>query len=336
MSCPKWCNLAVSLIPSQANNSYSFSEQKIPSTFTSLVQDPQSVELDAADTIPAHSCRPKYLPPLSNDRNPTSGFFSRTDLSSATIIGQVDQKFIACLISHADAGDPMSQEPHHSPAKESAAPEPSTLVFIDQHAADERVRVEGFLKELCLGFLESYNSANNGGGVKLTIMTPPKPVLVTWHELRVLKESIEVQEAFRNWGIRFTTSSAPDPITEDSLTDVDNNGHGQILVESVPEVISDKVMLCYYPIIWPLTQILPEPQLLREGGLDDLVKGFLAQLLTDLPSFSGLSDSNLSQGADKKFLWLKALRYCPRALLDLINSKACRGMRTAHFFPRTS
>lgn len=257
MRYPKWCNLAVPLIHSQANDSYSLLEQKIPSTTPSLVPDPQSTERDAAGAVTTHSCHPRYLPSLSNNQNPTSGFFSRVDLSSAKIIGQVDQKFIACLISHTAAGDLVLQEPDRNPAKESVVPEASTLIFIDQHAADERVRVEGFLKELCLGFLKNCkNSADNGGGVKLTIMTPPKPVLVTLHELRLLRESTEAQEAFRNWGIRFTTHPTPDPITEDSLADSDNNGYGQILVESVPEVISDKVMLRYNPIIWLLTQRL--------------------------------------------------------------------------------
>lgn len=54
------------------------------------------------------------------------------------------------------------------------------------------------------------------------------------------------------------------------------------------------------------------------------MKGYLGQLeigivLTQNPVISDLSTSY------DEFSWLKALRWCPRELLDLVNSKACRG-----------
>jgi hypothetical protein len=36
-------------------------------------------------------------------------------------------------------------------------------------------------------------------------------------------------------------------------------------------------------------------------------------------------DPDLDTQDRDKFDWLRALRYCPRELLDLVNSKACRG-----------
>lgn len=66
--------------------------------------------------------------------NPTSDVsFATESLATATILGQVDTKFIACLL--------------HSPTRA------RTLVLIDQHAADERVAVEEILQELCEGFM---------------------------------------------------------------------------------------------------------------------------------------------------------------------------------------
>jgi DNA mismatch repair protein MLH3 len=61
--------------------------------------------------------------------------------------------------------------------------------------------------------------------------------------------------------------------------------------------------------------------------LRDLVKGFLSQLEMENPVFIS---SNLSEAHEGEFGWLKALRWCPRELLELINSKACRG----ELFPR--
>jgi DNA mismatch repair protein MLH3 len=66
-------------------------------------------------------------------------------------------------------------------------------------------------------------------------------------------------------------------------------------------------------------------QLLQGDELRDFIKGFLGQIQ------SGellLSDSRLDlppEADQDEFLWLKAVRRCPRGLLDLINSKACRG-----------
>jgi hypothetical protein len=34
------------------------------------------------------------------------------------------------------------------------------------------------------------------------------------------------------------------------------------------------------------------------------------------------------EGEQDEFFWLKAVRCCPKALLDLVNSKACRGKRS--------
>jgi len=61
--------------------------------------------------------------------------------------------------------------------------------------------------------------------------------------------------------------------------------------------------------------------------LRELIKGFLAKLEEDGLSFSLASaQRTIHEGANKEpFFWLKALRWCPRELLDLVNSKACRG-----------
>lgn len=70
-------------------------------------------------------------------------------------------------------------------------------------------------------------------------------------------------------------------------------------------------------------------QLLQSDELRDLIKGFLAKLETDglvsaLPS-EELSTQGNSLDRNDTFFWLKVLRWCPRELLDLVNSKACRG-----------
>ena len=63
------------------------------------------------------------------------------------------------------------------------------------------------------------------------------------------------------------------------------------------------------------------PQLLLGDELRDLVKGFLASPRTP----EGNHDALQPGSAESSSVWLRALRWCPRELLDLVNSKACRG-----------
>jgi hypothetical protein len=86
------------------------------------------------------------------------------------------------------------------------------------------------------------------------------------------------------------------------------------------------VRLGIHRIICPFFIFVFDGQLLQGDELRDLIQGFLAQM----ESGELVPDSRLDFHTDierGEFAWLKALRYCPRGLLDLVNSKACRGIR---------
>lgn len=71
-------------------------------------------------------------------------------------------------------------------------------------------------------------------------------------------------------------------------------------------------------------------QLLQGDELRDLIQGFLAQI----ESRELVPDSRIDFHPDSgrsEFAWLKALRYCPRGLIELVNSKACRGIQQNAF-----
>lgn len=57
--------------------------------------------------------------------------------------------------------------------------------------------------------------------------------------------------------------------------------------------------------------------------LRELIKGYLVKLEEDGSIFSFSSVRRYV--GQESFFWMKALRWCPRELLDLVNSKACRG-----------
>ena len=133
--------------------------------------------------------------------------FQKDDLRNAQVIDQVDRKFIACRIDDSSAGI--------------AAPR-RTLVLIDQHAADERVRVERFLKELCLGYLSNVNADSGelknevtNDGLRLRDLSPPVPILLARHEERQLRD-LSIRRGFQHWGFHFVEPSGDGQVADEA------------------------------------------------------------------------------------------------------------------------
>lgn len=244
--------------------------------------------------------------------------FHKGDLLKARVINQVDRKFIACLVDL----DHSTHQEHGKPPKNLAAGG-STLILIDQHAADERVRVERFLTEICFGFLRHCEGT---GGVEVSELSPAVPILLTHHEASRLATIEEVQSAFNRWGIRFEGLDKLTSFESECARDEASGGYVQVFVRAIPAIVSDKVRVDSFMV---LQAYCPVVQLLMNDELRDLVKGYLGTLESE-----GASPPNLSQQKDVDNIkddesrWLKALRWCPQELLDLINSKACRGTNT--------
>ncbi|ETW84186.1 hypothetical protein HETIRDRAFT_381588 [Heterobasidion irregulare TC 32-1] len=164
-----------------------------------------------------------------------------------------------------------------------------SLILVDQHAASERVRVERLLKELCLGFL-----GTDATGVRCVELAPPKPVLLTKTEAQMLQATPSIRETLRRWGFSF--ADAPQHEVEEAV-------YQQVWVKCVPEVVSEKLM--------------------TSDEMQRLLKGYLASCEADGVASEPI-EGDCEENVDE-FLWHKALRSCPRELLDLVNSRACRG-----------
>lgn len=163
---------------------------------------------------------------------------TREDLQQAQIIGQVDRKFIACAIPVKQPENGLLETSQIYREQTSTSP---ALVLIDQHAADERIRVECFLKELCLGFLHYRDEGSSTEkGITQRELQPPRPVLLARHEASLIKASLGIQRAFHNWGLRFADLSKVANVNSDDVF-ANGSGYEQLLVRSVPEVVSEKV-----------------------------------------------------------------------------------------------
>ncbi|KAK0243083.1 hypothetical protein EDD85DRAFT_919109 [Armillaria nabsnona] len=271
-------------------------ERKIPSISISDSTPGRNVQDALRCRNPSHGCQSsRYFP--SGQHNPmtyamtiggsSSHRYRKEDLRNAHVINQVDRKFIACLIN-----DTGQIEGGGRPGR--------ALVLIDQHAADERIRVERFLKTLCSGFLYSQKGGQDKTRmVETRVLSPNIPILLTRHEAIELARSPQVQRALCYWGFGFC---GLDEVGLESEPDSEESGYRQIMVETIPDIVGNKLLV--------------------GDELRDLVKGSLSN--PDLSGDPAVEDST-PESDENSFVWLKALRWCPRELMNLINSKACRG-----------
>jgi DNA mismatch repair protein MLH3 len=138
------------------------------------------------------------------------------------VINQLDRKFILCTV------DPIRESDHSGQASDSPG---RVLVLVDQHAASERVRVEGFLKTLCHNFLNlesiGKHSANR------VELDPPRPILLSRKEASILRDTWSNLE---RWCFDLSW-----PESESRDQSVDPDAYEQVLVHGIPHVVGDKV-----------------------------------------------------------------------------------------------
>ncbi|KAI6135072.1 hypothetical protein EV401DRAFT_2052575 [Pisolithus croceorrhizus] len=141
-------------------------------------------------------------------------------------------------------------------------------------------------ERICNGFLSYHDKS---GGVETMQLSPPMLVLLTH----------PYQKAFESWGVHFLEAT------------IDSDEHAayiQVFVAAIPEIVSEKVGLTFR----------------KKNRSSDMLQVILGTLENELDSLDVPAPPR-SGACETETRWVKALRWCPRVLLDLINSKACRG-----------
>jgi DNA mismatch repair protein MLH3 len=145
------------------------------------------------------------------------------------VVNQLDRKFIVCAVDEIRESDDSRQE-SDNPRR--------MLVLVDQHAASERVRVEGFLKTLCLNFL---NFESNGSqSADRVALDPPRAILLSRMEASILRST---QSILGRWCFELSW-----PESESCDHNFDQDEYEQFLVRSVPRVVSEKVRRSILPL----------------------------------------------------------------------------------------
>lgn len=129
--------------------------------------------------------------------NVKSHRLSRQDLEQAEVLAQVDRKFILIQTQLDNESDPL-------------------LVLIDQHAADERVKVEDLYTQLCSG--------------DTTILVKPMTFEVPPKEIELF---IRHQKHFADWQIIYNVKDKASE--QDSMK--------QVIVSVLPSLISERCRL---------------------------------------------------------------------------------------------
>lgn len=205
-----------------------------------------------------------------------NGRVSKEGLRNAKVISQVDSKFILvrinCINKPSDSGSEM-------------------LVIVDQHAADERIRIESLMAELC------SPSKTFDSGIEATTLDKPISFEVPMDEVNLLQS---YRAHFADWGILYNLPIR-NPKTEDSHTATKSTTMSRVVVRSLPSLVQERCK--------------QEPRLLIQLIRTELWKVHESRKLPVITS-----PRKTSQPMD----WLEKLHSCPQGIIDMLNSRACR------------
>ncbi|KAI0116337.1 hypothetical protein GGR51DRAFT_501068 [Nemania sp. FL0031] len=212
------------------------------------------------------------------------GRVSKMALRNAEVVAQVDRKFVFAKVQ-ADSDETAS-----------------LLVIIDQHAADERCRVESLMAD----YFESTGNIDISD-ITCSQVAPISEAFRACTELleRPLKFDVSSRDAtqlertatyFTHWGIHYhivATSATGD------------SSHKQVEVTKLPPSIAERCRL--------------EPRLLVELLRKETWKPD-ALNYHNAPA----KDIDSRDGEATRPHWISKFHGCPEGILDMINSRACR------------
>ncbi|ROV97126.1 hypothetical protein VMCG_07524 [Cytospora schulzeri] len=259
---------------------------------------PDVPDILGADPGPAgHKCN-HSLPALnvgSHHETTAMGLqvrLSKDALENAVLIAQVDRKFI------------LAKVPFDKVAGDGKDPRSSFLVLIDQHAADERCRVEGLMKD----YFEPTvgNEGKNMWKAVSELLPNPVQFEVSSQDKSVLHR---FQKYFSHWGICYDVEPSVSGEGAVDKTRYKKMGRtkAKVIVRSLPPAITERCR--------------SEPRLLAE-----LVRREAWRLHDE----TGLAQQprpravTAEEGEKDGPAWVSLFHGCPQGIVELINSRSCR------------
>lgn len=287
-----WVN---ELVNKWKNPVFELTEEPIPKL-------PDVTELLTHDIKPAghhDSCRQDFNMGTRFETTTLSltGRVSKQTLGKAKLIAQVDRKFICAKL-------PLNHVKTEQEERADALMSSSALLLIDQHAADERCRVE----ELMAGYFKPIADSTGKLSWQADTEVLPRPVHfeLSRQEEGILQRS---RQYFAYWGITYDLESLA-PATRSGAAGRVSGKHDskvKLAVTRLPPAIMERCRT--------------EPRLLAElirkeaWRLND--EGGSLQRPRARPVSTGDVEGDVP-------VWVSLLHGCPQGILDLINSRSCR------------
>lgn len=200
---------------------------------------------------------------------------SRESLAAAKVIGQVDQKFILVKIPTSD--DEGSGSTDHKGKGH-------VLALVDQHAADERCRIEALLTDYFV------HKPSDAGVLEARTASLEKPLQfeLDAHERPLLER---LQAHFHFWGVVYTLAATD---THDAVT---------LRVHKLPESVFER---CRHDSRLVVQLIRKEIWARHESGC---------------PLRPSQEDPDKALETERS--WVSRFHGCPQGIMDLLNTRAC-------------
>lgn len=301
-----------SLLTSWQNPVYCAKERQIPST---------TIEHDEGTHAKSLSCHGKHNHCTEPEAAGRDGRLSKAALANANILGQVDKKFILAII-RTSAVEKLSRP--------DSDPEDTALVLIDQHAADERCRIEELYAKI---------SAEN---VVTTGLLKPVIFEVTAREAELFRRE---KAHFEAWGIGYKSSAdakatnqtvhrpaSARPCSADGGVDKPPRRPATALASTASTILHGREtpkQSSLQVVVHTLPTLIAERCRLDPKVLIDILRTEIwarAETSTRasiLPSPH--EDRYIHVDSEPPIhAWLKRISSCPRGIVDLLNSRSCR------------
>ena len=228
---------------------------------------------------------------------------TKQNLRNAEIIDQVDNKFILIKVtlgSLAYMGDEKFSYGN------------SVVVLVDQHAADERIRIEALLADFCVkADPASTMVVSNLGvysGIETTKLLKPISFSIKSRELSLFEKNAV---HFAKWGILYN-------LNRSSLGSkrAETDHEAMVVVLTLPAAIAER---CRVDVKHLIELLRGEVWKREEAGIPGTSRD-------DLPGMnkSELPNSSPPIEAEAQHSWPQLIHDCPQGILDMLNSRSCR------------
>ena len=280
----KWVN---DILTNWKNPTFSMTEERIPQISFDGLNMESSANLHRRHPRCSYTDKEKTFMESSLSSQTK---LSKQGLAAARVIAQVDKKFILVSIDN----DIVR-------GSENERKEKKILALVDQHAADERIRVEKLFEELCtpLPLQDQQSICGMGyGDLVSAIMTTVLAKKIVF-ETRISERKLFVGHAsrFADWGILYDISPSQHPSGPSAP------GKCRITVKTLPECIAEKCRIDPNSLIGIMRSEVWNCQ---------------------HPGYTKASSSSAQSKNEKAPGWLSRIGDCPKGILEMLNSRACR------------